>query len=92
MNIITSNKNQNKAEINVLEIELESLSFHMRYLIAPRATWDVPEYLQAGPTKARISFNDTYELNNFINALTELRNKAVANAEWTRWGMNKEDK
>ena len=92
MNIITSNKNQNKQEINVLEIDLKSLDFHMRYLIAPRAAWNIPGYLDTSPTEARISFNDTYELNNFINALTELRNKAVANAERTRWGEDKEDK
>lgn len=74
MNITTSNKNENKSEINVLEISLKSLNFHMRYLIS----------LQAGPTKAKISFNDTYELNNFINALTDLRDAAVTNAEWER--------
>lgn len=84
MNIITSNKNENKSEISVLEINLESLNFHMRYLIPPRTAWDIPEYLRLGPTEAKISFNDTYELNNFINALTELRNKAAANAEWER--------
>ena len=91
MNIIASNKNENKEEINVLEINLESLNFRMRYLIPPRATWDIPEYLQAGPTEAKISFNDTHELNNFINALIELRNKAVTNAKWTRWEKDKED-
>lgn len=84
MNIIASNKNQNKAEISVLEISLESLNFHMRYLIPPRAAWDIPEYLRSGPTEAKICFNDTRELNNFINALTDLRDAAVTNAEWER--------
>ena len=74
MNIITSNKNQNKWEINVLELNLESLNLRRRYLIS----------LQAGPTEAKICFNDTQELNNFINALTDLRDAAVTNAEWER--------
>ena len=43
MNITTSNNNENKSEINVLEISLKSLNFHMRYLIS----------LQAGPTEAK---------------------------------------
>lgn len=70
MKIKTTNNNE---KINILRVKIKSLDFFMKYFNVP--DYSLPDVLN-DRSEGAIEFEDSMELNYFIEALVNFRNKS----------------